>query len=89
MKWKFNESQNTMVITTEKIIKGENNILYVFHEEDGMWQFLDGGTVAEEDARIVGLGEIVTIDNTVMQIANLPLGNIAYRETKKDSWNIK
>ena len=90
MEWKFNESQNTMVITTAKIIKGQNDILYVSHDiEDGVWQFLDGGTVTEEDAKIVGLGEIANIDDTVLQIANLPMGSIAYRRSKKDSWNIK
>ena len=88
--WVFNDPKKTMVITTEKILTKQNDITYVSHdEEDGMWQFLDNDIVKSEDARIVSLEEIVTIDETVFQIASLPLGKVAFRKNIKDVWAIK
>jgi hypothetical protein len=56
-------------------MRRELPILYVTHdEEDGMWQFLDGGDASEEDARILSLKEIVAIDPSLAQLADLPLG---------------
>ena len=61
--------------------------MLVFHDEDdGMWEFLDGDDVNEEEVMIVSLLEIVQIDLTVNQIANLPLGWIAYREDVYSEW---
>lgn len=90
MKYNFREAKNTMVITTKKIIKGENRILLVSHDEDdGMWEFLDGTEIREEDAAIVSLHEIVTLDSSVNDISYLPLGSIAYRNNITDSWIIE
>ena len=64
-----------MVMTTKDIIKGQKNIILVSHDEDdGMWEFLDGDEVNEENAAIVSLAEIVNIDNTINDLFDLPLG---------------
>ena len=77
-----------MVITTKKIMNKESSILFVSHDEDdGMWEFLDGNDVNEKEAVIVSLFEIVQIDMTINQIADLPLGWIAYRENVHNKWN--
>ncbi len=87
MNYNFIDEKNTMVITTKKIINQEANILLVSHDEDdGMWEFLDGDGIKEEDAMIVSLLEIVQIDATVNQIADLPLGWIAYRDNIQCKW---
>lgn len=86
--YNFTDKKNTMVITTKRIMNNKSNILLVSHDdEDGMWQFLDGEDVDEEDATIVSLGEIVGIDNTINQIADLPLGWIAFRDSVYSQWN--
>lgn len=65
----------------------ESSILLVSHDEDdGMWEFLDGDDINEEEAMIVSLLEIAQIDITVNQIADLPLGWIAYRENVYSEW---
>ncbi|ANE46541.1 hypothetical protein SY83_09905 [Paenibacillus swuensis] len=74
-------------MTSIKIMDSVSPILYVSHEEDdGMWQFLDGGEVSEEDARILGLKEVIDIDPSLVQLANLPIGWIAWRETEHCQW---
>lgn len=93
-KWEFNEPKNTVVITTNNIIQGDSEILYVFHDEDdGIWQFLDNNNCSEENARVVALKEIVELDNSISLISNLPLGYMAHRLSKnskgKDLYTIK
>src|SRR5262245_61945069 len=48
--WPFRDAQNLAVISVTRITKGAKPILYVVHDEDGDWQFLDGDDVSEEDA---------------------------------------
>lgn len=89
-KWEFKEPQNTVVITTNNIIQGDSEILYVFHDEDdGIWQFLDNSICSEENARIIALKEIVELDNSTSLISDLPLGYMAYRLSKNSEWIIR
>ena len=56
MNYNFVDEKNTMVITTKNIVNKKKSILLVSHDEDdGMWEFLDGDDVKEEDAMIVSL----------------------------------
>lgn len=86
--WIFAYEPNVMVITTKNIINKINPILSVWHdEEDGMWQFLDGTDINEKDAMIVSLEKIVTLDNSVEEVLDIPLGWVAWREQKGTTWN--
>lgn len=83
----FSDAPNTMVITTKKIINREAPILIVFHDaEDGMWQFMDGNDTDENNAAIISLAEIITIDSSINAISDLPLGWVAWREHEKSKW---
>lgn len=85
--WPFEDPQNVMVISTNNIMTKVSPILYVSHdEEDGMWQFLEGGEVSETDARILSLKEVVDIDPSLAQLANLPIGWYAWREITGNKW---
>ncbi|SFU30771.1 hypothetical protein [Butyrivibrio sp. INlla21] len=87
MKYEFIDDKNTMVITTKNIVSKEKSIVLVSHDEDdGMWEVLEGEEVKEEDAMIISLYEMVNIDPTVNQVADLPLGWIAYRDIEQDKW---
>jgi len=86
--WPFNDPKNVAVITTKKVLDKTKSILYVSHDEDdGMWQFHDGGIVSEEDGRIITLEEATIIDSSIIELADLPLGWIAEREDIKEKWN--
>lgn len=87
MKYGLNEKTNTMVITTKSILEKRKNILFISHDEDdGVWQFLDGVDVKEEDAVIVSIFEIAEIDPTINLISDLPMGWIAYRNDIESDW---
>jgi len=87
VEYKFLDDKNTMAITTKKIVSGQSDILLVSHDEDdGMWEFLDGEDVCEENALVVSMYEMVQIDESINKLYDLPLGWIAYRESKTTEW---
>ncbi len=58
------------------------------HEEDGAWEFIGVSSYEEQDYIVVSLEEIIMLDNTVLEIADLPLGHEAYREKRNRPWVI-
>jgi hypothetical protein len=90
---KENDSQHdTAVFTTRFVLEENKTITYVTHElEDGAWQFFsdDEFDNFEEVAKIVGLQEIFEIDESLLKIADLPLGFCATRKDKSDNWTIR
>ena len=85
--WPFDQPQNCAVITLKQIIDGAEPILHVSHDlDDHGWQFLGIGDACEEDAAVVCLGEIVKSDSTVLQVADIPPGWHAWRQTVADKW---
>ena len=86
---KFEENINTAVFTTSFVVTGKNEITYVTHEiEDGAWQFFSNDKFEnyEDVAMIVSLGEIIELDNTLLDLADLPLGYTASRQSVRDTW---
>lgn len=89
---KFKDTLNTAVFTTNFVVKYKKEITYVTHEiEDGAWQFFSNDKFEnyEDVAMIVSLGEIIKIDKTVLDIADLPLGYVATRQSTNDKWTKK
>ncbi len=87
----FPDSLNTAVFTTKFIVQDKKEITYVSHDfEDGAWQFFsdDNFDNYEEIAMILSLDEIIQIDNSVLEIADLPFGSVATRKSKTDNWTI-
>lgn len=85
--WPFADSQNVAVVTLKQIISDGEPILHVTHDsDDGAWQFLGWDDAKEEDARIVALSEIVQLDPSVQQLADLPLGWHAWRRARDEQW---
>jgi hypothetical protein len=78
---------NLAVLTTESIIHGGQPILFVTHDEDdGGWQFHDGYEPKEEDAMVVSIRQILHLDPSLNELADLPLGWQAWREAPGDPW---
>ncbi|MGD1944362.1 MAG: hypothetical protein ACFB0G_23950 [Leptolyngbyaceae cyanobacterium] len=85
--WPFDSPENCAVITLAQIMEGSTPILYVTRDEDdGGWQFLDGGNVTEENAMVVSLRRIADYDPTIKQLANLPVGWYAVRSAIDKPW---
>ena len=64
-KFPFSDAPNTACFTCCHVLEENKPILYVSHDEDGYWQFLCGGNHKEEDARVVSLASILSIDETM------------------------
>lgn len=83
----FLDSENTACFTCRHIIEEGKPILYVGHDDDGAWQFMCGAEAHEtEDAKIVGLLEIVKIDPSVNVLHEMPLGVCSKRQTPTGEW---
>jgi len=84
--WPFEEPPDAVVVTLDRIVQGEAPILLAARDDDG-WQFLDGEHVFEEDGAVLLLGEIVQLDPTLLQLADLPVGWHATRPTVAAPWS--
>ena len=85
--WRFADSQDTEVVTLERVLRGDSSLVLVTHDvEDGGWQFLDGEHVFEEDGATVLLGEIVQFDPSLLELADLPVGWYAWRAAPDRPW---
>jgi len=89
---KFREADNTAVFTTKFVMTDKKDITTVTHEnEDGTWMFFssDHFDNFEDVAKIVGLGEIIRADSTILELADMPAGYSAHRKFKGDKWIIE
>lgn len=85
---RFKDLPNTMVLTTRDVIENKRGILFVSHDaDDGMWQFLSDTDLNMENAILVALEEIVDFDPAIIDVADLPLGWVAWREDIVSPWN--
>jgi hypothetical protein len=88
----FEDSLNTAVFTTKFVVSEKKTITHVTHDkDDGAWQFHsnDNWENYEDVAMIVCLGEIIEMDKTILEIADLPYGYTANRKYLSDTWVIQ
>ena len=91
-KKKFVDSPKTAVFTTKFVVNDKKEITYVSHDdEDGAWQFFSDDKFEdfEKVAKVISLEEILKIDSTLLELADLPLGYIATRKNMKSQWKIE
>lgn len=82
---------DTAVFTTKYVIEDKKTIVLVTHDiEDGAWQFFsdDSFDNFEEVAKIVEFQELINMDNSLLQIVDMPLGYSATRKDEFDNWKI-
>jgi hypothetical protein len=85
--WPFTDPKNIAVFTVADVMNCVKPILYVSHDaDDGSWQFMPGGRVSVREAKILALHEIVDQDPTTKQLADLPEGWIAERDSLDSPW---
>jgi hypothetical protein len=83
--FKFYEERNLGVYTTGQAFSGDS-ILYVYHNEDGNWQFHTSLEPNLDDAKLVCLEEITKMDPTINELYHLQYGWWAWRDNKDDEW---
>ncbi len=82
------EDKNLAVFTTKYILENSSLITDVYYDEDGDWQFFSIEEVTEEDAKIIGVSEILELDSTLSNLPNLEKGQSAHRTDKNSEWII-
>ena len=83
--FKFYEERNLGVYTTTQVLEGEP-ILFVFHNEDGDWQFYSSSEPNFGESILVSLEQITKLDPTINEIYHLQYGYKAWRQSKDDDW---
>jgi hypothetical protein len=87
--WPFDQPPDAAAITVQAVLDGDP-ILRVSHDEDDDgWQFLDGREVDISAARLISMAEAVELDPSLEEIAELPPGWIAHRESPNAAWVIE
>ncbi|MER8461704.1 hypothetical protein [Mesorhizobium sp. M1396] len=95
--WKFADPPNVAVLSDKRIFKRGDWIAYVVHEDDdddssnddgGSWQFhsSEPGPMDDGDIMLVGLQEVVQLDESILGLADLPKGWHAWRSSKSSPW---
>lgn len=70
-----------------QVLDGSEPILLVSHDEDDhAWQFIGTSDASVEDAKLVCLEDIVRLDPTVLEVADLPPGWQASRDQVGGEW---
>lgn len=88
MSKQFKESLDTVVLTSKYVISGTSPIVYIAHHEDGTWEFWGKEIIDESEIAVVSLRNIIDIDPTVIEVADLPAEFNAVRKTENDKWTI-
>ncbi|MGL1892177.1 MAG: hypothetical protein OCD02_11165 [Spirochaetaceae bacterium] len=87
LEWKFDQPQNSAAITTKQVLEDGFPILSVIHYiDDHSWGFFCGTTDDEKDGRVLGMQEVINIDNTLLDVADLCPGWKASRVSIDSHW---
>lgn len=89
----FEDPPETVAVTTTYVTENKYPAVYVSHEidDDGeiIWQFhCTVVPFSMDDALLVRLDTIIGIDSTLKEIAHLPIGYAAKRDTVGGKWEI-
>jgi hypothetical protein len=85
--WPFDDPENVAVLTTRGVMLDHEPIVFVLHDDDdGSWQFLCARGASVERAMLVALHEMVQLDATVAELADLPRGWQASRAGPGAPW---
>lgn len=86
--WPFDQPRNCASFTTRQVLERIEPIVKVSQDEDDHgWQFIGSSEVKMVDARLVALQQIVRLDPTVLEVADLEPGWQAFREWVGGPWS--
>ena len=86
--WLFDQPRNCAAISLRQIVKEGAPVLLVSHDKDDHgWQFLDGSEFPNAaDAVIVCMSHVIESDPSLFELADLPPGWRAWRESATGPW---
>ena len=80
---------DALAITTRQVMREGWPILLVTHDaDDGGWQFVNGHGDTEDtgSAMVVAAANVAALDASLGELASLPLGWRAWRESVDQPW---
>ena len=88
--WPWDQPPNCGVFTEKNIVHDGAPILHVTHDlEDHGWQFLGWGDAKPENGALASLAAIDKLDPTLREVAHIPPGWHAWRESREQPWTIE
>ncbi|MBL4678107.1 MAG: hypothetical protein JKY70_18160 [Mucilaginibacter sp.] len=86
----FRGDKNLAVLTTRFVMSQNKPIVIVYHhKEDGMWEFVGDEDAQESDYKVVSLEEILSLDPSLSEIADMKPGQYAVRNSDNGQWEIE
>jgi hypothetical protein len=80
--WLFDQPRDCAVLVRPEVLEQSEPILHVTHDSDDHgWQFVGFSNGMSENDRVIALHEVVELDRSVLQLADLPVGWRAVRDT--------
>lgn len=86
--WPFAVPSNHVSFCQQHVKVGEP-ILTVFHDHEGDWQFFHRDLEPDEEPAILCLGCVFEMDRSIGEIADIPAGHMATRESVGAEWTVE
>ncbi len=87
MNWAFEDPPNTAAVTMRQVVFESQPVLLVVRDAEAGWQFLTGGPFDVTDGLLVALKNVIEQDPSLTELADLPLGWEAVRESLGAAWH--
>jgi hypothetical protein len=88
--WPFDQPPDVAAITSIYVLDGSQPVRQVIHySDDHSWAFTCGTTIELPNLKVVHMGHILEMDDTLRSIAHLEPGWSAYREGLGELWEIE
>lgn len=85
--WPFDQPRNCATFTVRQVMEKTEPILAIYHDlHDHDWQFIGSTGANMEDAMLVSLEEVVKLDLSTLNVADLLPGWHAVRSSPKHPW---
>lgn len=86
--WPFDQAPDAAAITTTRVLDDAYPILVVTHyEDDHSWGFTCGTTDEPSNGAVITMAEALAIDPSLREVADLPVGWTARRESLGAQWS--
>jgi len=86
--WPFESPPNVGCLTVRSIVNGIKPILMASRDgEDGAWQCLTGDAFDPAEEVLVSLASMVDRDPTLLELADVQPGWMAWREHREAPWS--
>ena len=85
--WPWDQAPNVAAVTVRSVLDGAPILVVSHDDDDDGWQFLDGGEVDTEEARLIAMRRVLQLDPSLREVADLLPGWMARRDRVGGTWS--